>query len=249
MMKPINMPAWATICTRSLVSALLGISATVFLAILMSHITGPAGYVLSFLADLVAAYGLWVFVGCGAKEMRALIAGDVIRLATYNAAWHKTKLAPAKFLREIRHFRETTSPDYLREWGAVSVDLVDYARKSTGRQSGHRNRAGHKKPASSSDDGDGEPPASLPLILTVHDLARLLQVSAKTLQNKPKSTLPPAVFIPACRGPRYHRHDVITWLDSFTHAKTQKKSDGKIGRPRLATPEQITAARGKGGVQ
>lgn len=247
---------WTKICAQALIPALIGTMAMAWLVVITSAIPGPTGYAISILANLVAAFGILVFLESGLGEMWAYITGDTVKQKKYQMTWLATKQSYIKAFRTFRSADKRKRPDCLREMGAVGVDLVAKAHRqqSAGRQSG-RKAGGHKKPASSSDDGDGdggsEPPASLPLILTVHDLARLLQVSAKTLQNKPKSALPPAVFIPACRGPRYHRNDVVAWLRSCPvgYTKPPVKPNGKTGRPRLATPSQIAAVRGKGGVQ
>ncbi|MBE7562503.1 hypothetical protein H7F10_05965 [Acidithiobacillus sp. HP-6] len=244
--------AWAKICAKNLIPASMAAFVMPLLAMAVNGIPGTAGHYISFLADMVAVGGILVFIVGIVGEMWAFFTGDKAKQASYDKAWRETKLSYVKAFRRFRLSGKMKRPDYLREMGAVGADLVAHAHKqqAAGRQSGHRKSGGHKKPASSSsDDSDGgEPPASLPLLCTVHDLAVLLQVSPKTLQNKPLSALPPAVFIPGCRGPRYHLRDVIAWLNSFPvgGAKSLRKSKGRIGRPRLATSAQIAAVRGKG---
>ncbi|MDR7927341.1 hypothetical protein RIE95_10170 [Acidithiobacillus thiooxidans] len=243
--------AWAKICAKNLIPASAVAFAMGLLAYVTSGIHGPAGHILFFLAGMVAAGGILVFTACIVDEMRALFTGNMAQQALYDKMWRETKLSYAKAFRQFRLSGKMDRPNFLKEMGAISVDLVAHAHRqqSAGRQSGHRKAGGHKKPASSSSDDSegGEPPASLPLLCTVHDLAVLLQVSPKTLQNKPRSCLPPAVFIPSCRGPRYHLRDVITWLNSFpVGGKKSPRKTTKRGRPRIATSAQIAAVRGKG---
>ncbi len=246
-MKDTNTPgAWAKICAKIIVPAAVVTLTMGLLACVANSILGTAGHDISFLADMVAAFGILVFTACIMGEMWASFTGNKAKQSLYDNAWHETKLSYAK---AFRHFGKR--PNCLHEMGAIGIDLVTHAHKqqSAGRQSG-RKAGGHKKSASSSsDDSDGgEPPASLPLLCMVHDLAVLLQVSPKTLQNKPQSALPPAVFIPGCRGPRYHLRDVIAWVNSFPVGgmKPPRKPTGKRGRPRIATSAQIAAVRSKG---
>ena len=209
---------------------------TIFLAACLGQLdlvsTADAMTIIAILIPVVLLAGI--------PHVWGHISGNVTLVRTEAKAWAITSPTVAY-------------PAQLRERGAIGVDLVAHAHRqqSAGRQSGHRKAGGHKKPASSSssDDSDGgEPPASLPLLCMVHDLAVLLQVSPKTLQNKPQSALPPAVFIPGCRGPRYHLRDVIAWVNSFPVGgmKPPRKPTGKRGRPRIATSAQIAAVRGKG---
>ena len=135
------------------------------------------------------------------------------------------------------------------KWAPSALIWPALATWKAGRQSGgpKNGAGGHRKPASSGsdDDGDGEPPAHLPLVWTTHDLAATLAVSAKTLQNQPPHYLPPAIRIPGCRGPRYRLRDVLAWLDSFsTGQRPARPLPRKVrGRPRIAL------SLGKGGVQ
>ena len=201
---------------------------------------------------------LLVVLAAGRRDVHAKVTGNEAVQAEEKQAWVVATTPIRDGCQIVRRAFHSEYSDYLREMGAIGVDLVTpvhreqiACRQSAGRQSGHRKAGGHKKPASSSssDDSDGgEPPSSLPLICTIHDLAVLLQVSPKTLQNKPKSALPPAIFIPGCRGPRYHLRDVIEWLESFpTGQRPAKPSPRKVrGRPRIASTAQIAAVRGKG---
>lgn len=157
-------------------------------------------------------------------------------------------------MRRLRTFETSRRNHPLREVGAVGRDLRRIKQQATARQSGGRKAGtgGHKKPASSSgddSDGDGEPPAHLPLLLTDDDLAALLSVSKKTLQNKPAHQLPPSIRIPGCRGPRYRLREVLAWLDGLPAAQPapQPRARKAIGRPRIAA--QLGLIGGKGGVQ
>lgn len=122
------------------------------------------------------------------------------------------------------------------------------------RQPRHRatgSNAGAGSGSGSGDDGDGgggsdgEPPHQSPLLLDYEDLSRLLKVAVGTLKNRysrDPSSLPPAILIPGCRGPRWLLATVLRWLEAHeTPAPaapvTPKR---KAGRPRIAA--------GKGGV-
>ena len=189
----------------------------------------------------------------------ASLTGDQQKQQIERLAW---LIATALFTRgfqkarqecqRVRQFWASDRTRSLRETGAIGVDLARTRNPASGRQSGgHQTGAGgHKKPASSGsdDDGEGEPPAHLPLIWTIHDLAATLVVSAKTLQNQPPHHLPPAIRIPGCRGPRYRLQDVLAWLDGFSAGQCPSKPlPRKVrGRPRIASAAQIAALRGEG---
>lgn len=244
-MKDTNTPsAWAIFCAKTYLYGGVALCILLVLACLGVPTDLTELYVIAALLLLVLA--------AGHRDAHAKVTGNEAVQAEEKQAWAVATTPIRDGYQIVRRAFYSEYPDYLRERGAVGVDLVVHAHRqqSAGRQSGHRKAGGHKKSASSSSDDSagGEPPASLPLICTVHDLAVLLQVSPKTLQNKPQSALPPAVFIPGCRGPRYHYRDVIAWLNSFPvgGAKSPRKSKGKVGRPRIATLAQIAAVRGKG---
>lgn len=214
--------------------------------------TVPAGLTNTVIATLILVV-LWA----GYPDVHAKATGNKEIQAEEKQAWAVATAPIRDGYQRVRRVFRSERPSILREMGAIGADLVAHAHKqqAAGRQSGGRRingSGGHKKPASSSGDdsdgGDGEPPASIPLICTVHDVAALLQVSAKTLQNQPKSALPPAVHIPGCRGPRYRLRDVIAWLESFpTGQRAAKAPPRKVsGRPRIASATQIAAVRGKG---
>jgi hypothetical protein len=232
--------AWAKICAN--VYLYCGIAIVAMLVLALAGILPPVAFGAAYCAlmPLVLAAG-W-------RDVLSKITGNQAIQAEEKQAWIA---ATAPVMQGYQRVFRSGRPDWLREMGAIGVDLLAHTHKqqSAGRQSG-RKAGGHKKPASSSseDSEGGEPPAPLPLICTIHDLAVLLHVAAKTLQNQPKSALPPAIHITGCRGPRYHLRDVITWLDSFPvgRAKPPRNPQGKTGRPRLATPAQIAAVRGKG---
>ncbi|MDD5125266.1 hypothetical protein [Methylovulum sp.] len=240
-----NMPsAWAKLRASIYLYGGMVIIALMVLALagILSPVAFAAAYFVLMPTVLVAGF----------PNIFANLTGNLDIQAKEELAW-KAATAPIR-LGYQRAFRsEHQNP--LREMGAIGMDLLEHIPRlqTIGHQPCRRKVAGsgrHKKPASSEseDSRSAEPPTSLPLLCTVHDLASLLQVSAKTLQNKPKVALPPAIYIPGCRGPRYHLRDVIAWLDSFPvkAAKPQGKPKGRIGRPRIATPAQIAAVRGKG---
>ena len=114
------------------------------------------------------------------------------------------------------------------------------------RSGGDRQRkrpAGGDKKASSgdADGGDGEPPRPhQPLqLLNQNDLADILSVSKKTLQNLFSSKphlLPRAISVPGSRGPRWTIQAVQDWLDSRPAYTTpvQTPTRRKVGRPRIA---------------
>lgn len=93
---------------------------------------------------------------------------------------------------------------------------------------------------------DGEPPHPHPLVLTYEDLSKLLKVAIGTLKNRysrDPSSLPPAILIPGCRGPRWLLATVFRWLEAHEAVATPitpAPKRRKAGRPRIAG--------GKGGV-
>lgn len=182
------------------------------------------------------------------RHVRAILTGNKGQQRLEHLAWNAATAPMRTTYQRFRQVWKNSHDPRLREMGAIGPDLLTHTtHQAAGRQSGARKSGagGHKKPASSgSDDIDGEPPAGLPLLWTVHDLAATLAVSAKTLQNQPHHQLPPAIHIPGCRGPRYRLRDVLTWLDSFPAKQHPPKSPppSKRGRPRLAL------SLGKGGV-
>ncbi|OCX77473.1 hypothetical protein A6M27_00260 [Acidithiobacillus thiooxidans] len=247
-MKDTNTPgAWAIFCAKTY----LYVGVTLCILLVLAWLVQLDGVPTDLTELRVIAALLLVVLAAGRRDAHAKVTGNEAVQAEEKQAWAVATTPIRDGYQIVRRAFHSEYPDYLREMGATGIDLVTHAHKqqSAGRQSG-RKAGGHKKPVSSgSDDSDGgEPPASLPLLCTVHDLAVLLQVSPKTLQNKPQSALPPAVFIPGCRGPRYHYRDVIAWLNSFPVGgmKPPRKSTGKRGRPRIATSAQIATVRGKG---
>lgn len=104
-----------------------------------------------------------------------------------------------------------------------------------------------KKTQGNSDDG--EPPRShQPIhLLDQADLADILSISKKTLQNIHSVTphlLPKAISIPGARGPRWTAQAVQSWLDARpAYSTAPKAAQRKVGRPRIA----LAVAAGKGG--
>lgn len=202
---------------------------------------GETGTMPVSIVNLLMGILMTVVVASGFPHILAILTGDLKKQQRERQAW-----AATGFHRVRRFWRAPPRNHPLRELGAVGLDLARARNLPSGRQSGGRKSGagGHKKPASSGsdDEGDGEPPAHLPLIWTVHDLAATLAVSPKTLQNQPASALPPAIRIPGCKGPRYRLRDVMAWLDGFPAGQRPPKPlPRKVrGRPRIA------ALRGKG---
>jgi hypothetical protein len=198
------------------------------------------------LADDVLAAIILAVLAVNIPHIWAILTGDQQQQQIEKQAWADTRF------RWAPQFWTSSPFASLREVGAIGIDLTRTRTKAAGRQSGgHQTGAGgHKKPASSGsdDDGEGEPPAHLPLIWTIHDLAATLAVSAKTLQNQPPHHLPPAIRIPGCRGPRYRLQDVLAWLDGFSAGQRPSKPlPRKVrGRPRIASAVQMAAVRGEG---
>ena len=179
----------------------------------------------------------------------AILKGDQRQQQIEKQAWTATTEPFQIGFGWARQFWTADRNHSLSEVGAIGLDLTRTNNRASGRQSGAQGQGhgGHRKPASSGSDDDsdgGEPPANLLILWTIHDLAATLAVSAKTLQNQPPHHLPPAIRIPGCRGPRYRIRDVLAWLDGF--AVNKRTPQRKTGRPRLASPEQIAAVRGKG---
>jgi hypothetical protein len=94
-----------------------------------------------------------------------------------------------------------------------------------------------------SDDGDSDParPLLSAQLFDQASLAALLCVSKKTIQNLFSKTpwlLPPAIFIPGARGPRWTLASVQAWI-SDRPLRTSKPApkatttSRKVGRPRI----------------
>lgn len=50
-------------------------------------------------------------------------------------------------------------------------------------------------------------------LLTIQDLARVLRISPKTLQNRQPEQLPPAIILPGTKmSRRWRQRDVARWL-------------------------------------
>lgn len=120
------------------------------------------------------------------------------------------------------------------------------------RQPRHRatgSNAGAGSGSGSGDDGDGgdgEPPRPHhPLVLDYEDLSKLLKVAIGTLKNRysrDPSSLPPAILIPGCRGPRWLLATVLRWLEAHEAMPPANPAPKRrVGRPRIALA-------GKGGV-
>ena len=121
--------------------------------------------------------------------------------------------------------------------------LTHHVVRSGGDRQRKRPAGGDKKASSGNSDGsDGEPPRPCqPLqLLNQTDLAALLQISKKTLQNIHSVTphlLPRAISIPGARGPRWTQTAVQAWLDSrpaYTTTLAPAPTHRKVGRPRIA---------------
>ncbi len=192
------------------------------------------------LADLLLSVLVLAALAANATHVFAILTGDQQKQQTEGQAWKGTAVTVQNGFRWARQFWTPDRNHPLREVGAIGLNLARFPARIAGRQPGgsKTGAGGHKKPASSGsdDEGEGEPPAHLPLIWTTHDLAATLAVSAKTLQNQPPHHLPPAIRIPGCRGPRYRLQDVMAWLDGFSaEQRPARPLPRKVrGRPRIA---------------
>lgn len=117
------------------------------------------------------------------------------------------------------------------------------------RSAPHRRQAAGVRSSAASGDGngnndDGEPPRSHQHLLDQADLADILSISKKTLQNLFSSTphtLPRAIRIPGARGPRWTPEAVKAWLDArpaYTATPAPATPKNKVGRPRIALAVQ-----------
>jgi len=214
----------------------------------------PVGLMVPLLCALIV-----VVLAADFPDFVAVITGDKEKQRQERQSWDAATQPLRTGFLKARQFWTKDLKNPLSEVGAIGLDLnrACVGRvHATGRQSGVRRSGtgGHKKPASSGldDDDGGEPPAPqpLPLVWTVYDLAEVLSVSPKTLQNQNPADLPPAVRIPGCKGPRYRLRDVLAWLDGFPadHQRPAKRGQPlkAKGRPRIASAAQIAAIRGKG---
>lgn len=237
--------AWAKLRTHAYLYG--GLSIYSILAL------GWTGILPVGLADDALAALILVVLATGLPHIIALLKGDGYRQQQEQQAWSAATAPLASGFQRVRQYWASDCSLPLSEVGATGVDLARARNLTAGRQSGgpKTGTGGHKKPVSSGSDDDagGEPPpANLPLIWTIHDLADTLAVSAKTLQNQPPHLLPPAIRIPGCRGPRYRLRDVLAWLDGFSTGQRSARPlpTRARGRPRIASIAQIAAVRGKG---
>jgi len=85
--------------------------------------------------------------------------------------------------------------------------------------------------------------------ITLPELAAAIGANPRSLRNVyylHPAKFPPAMYLPACRGPRFLMSDVLAWLES---RKTQPPPaplppmTKSQGRPRKASLAQITRAR------
>ncbi|MDA8153606.1 MAG: hypothetical protein M0003_13030 [Acidithiobacillus sp.] len=114
-----------------------------------------------------------------------------------------------------------------------------------------RRQAGVRSSAASGDGNNNEPEPEPERphqrLLDQADLADILSISKKTLQNKLSVTphlLPKAIQIPGARGPRWTAEAVKAWLSdrpAYTTQPAPVAPKRTVGRPRLAV------AAGKGG--
>ncbi len=236
--------AWAKLRAHAYRYGGITIVAIMALAWLDILSNGLAVSAIALLIPLVLAVNI--------PHIWAILKGDQRQQQIEKQAWTATTEPFLIGFRLARQFWTADRNHPLREVGAIGLDLTRTNNRASGRQSGAQGQGhgGHRKPASSGsdDDSDGdEPPANLPILWTIHDLADTLAVSAKTLQNQPPHHLPPAIRIPGCRGPRYRLQDVLAWLDGFVAKhRPAAKLKKNIGRPRIASGAQIAAIRGKG---
>lgn len=120
-------------------------------------------------------------------------------------------------------------------------------RHAARRHQAHASHGGARKSGDDGDggDGDGGEPPHHPILLDYEDLSELLKVAVGTLKNRYSQaphTLPPAILIPGCRGPRWFLVDVIRWIEAHrvtTPAPVTQAPKRNVGRPRIAA--------GKGG--
>ncbi len=116
-------------------------------------------------------------------------------------------------------------------------------RQTKQRGSSARSQAKSGDSNKSSSDPDPDPSSELRL-LDQYDLADLLRVSVKTIQNIFSATphkLPKSISIPGARGPRWTIQSIKTWVEyrpQHTAAAPEPVAKRKVGRPRLALAKQ-----------
>lgn len=136
---------------------------------------------------------------------------------------------------------------------ATPTPLRSAAARQPRQHNRQQTRSAHGAAKKSGDDGDGgdggsgdgEPPHQHPILLDYADLAALLKVAVGTLKNRYSQaphTLPPAILIPGCRGPRWLLATVLRWLEAH-EAEAQAPAapvtpKRRVGRPRIAQAGQ-----------
>ncbi|MCL5980734.1 MAG: hypothetical protein M1488_08690 [Gammaproteobacteria bacterium] len=117
-------------------------------------------------------------------------------------------------------FHKKIFPIGISQMGAVGKNLI--ARRSSGRQGARRGATGGKKQNKNNDsgsDGDGgEPPRHGDQLVDLNFLSVFLGLQKQTVKNRlsasPES-LPPPIYLPCTRGPRWFFNDVIRWVTQF----------------------------------
>ena len=158
--------------------------------------------------------------------------------------------------REIRKLQKEYDKQYFTDSDGYLSERTRSMRKSHAatqtqphRSAPRRRQAAGVRSSAASGDGngnndDGEPPRSHQHLLDQADLADILSISKKTLQNLFSSTphtLPRAIRIPGARGHRWTPEAVKAWLDArpaYTATPAPATPKNKVGRPRIALAVQ-----------
>ena len=210
----------------------------------LSEIVNNKNLSFGFLV-LVMARFIWVARYFFKSKLQELIGHKDLAAASRAKSRALCKAHATPFIRawqSVRHAHHHAFPKSLSQTGAIRKDLSRVTTARAPRRAGRQ--GGQKKTTSggSDDGGDGEPPHRLEPLLNYEDFGRVARLAPGTVKNlycRSPERLPPAIRLPGHRGPLWHPHDVLQWLEDHrvtpvTPPTVPAATKGKRGRPRIA---------------
>ncbi len=116
-------------------------------------------------------------------------------------------------------FHKKIFPVGISQIGAIGTNLA--AGRASGRQGARRGATGEKKQNKNNDsgtDGDGGEPPLHEQLVDLTFLSYFLGLKKQTIKNRLAAhpdSLPPPIYLPLTRGPRWFYQDVIRWVSQF----------------------------------